>query len=285
MRDQVPGAGLNSTCGVRACFIHRLLSAELSSTSIGSISLIYWSCLKIVWLAIVKSDHRKGLEYSLLLTSAVKEPVFELHAASLNCTVQCSVESTEDQTCVSVLCRFCKGNSHGKAHGCYIANLDGFPASHEKWALYSGVDSSQPSAVWRSGSSFRRWLLWSLHSRSRWPSPGMRPACMKIYFLGHLQGHNLWYCARWTPTVTLACWLCIDCLLSTWNLADQLSKLFSNVTWWRFTFESCRNRIPERGSPTCCWARTLNCLGACLLQIAFSSAELNLPLCAQFLRY
>jgi hypothetical protein len=39
-----------------------------------------------------------------LLTSVVIEPVFELHAASLNCTVQCSVESTEDQSCVSRSC-------------------------------------------------------------------------------------------------------------------------------------------------------------------------------------
>ncbi len=36
----------------------------------------------------------------MLLTSVIIEPVFELHAASLNCTVQCSVESTEDQSCV-----------------------------------------------------------------------------------------------------------------------------------------------------------------------------------------
>jgi hypothetical protein len=26
------------------------------------------------------------------------------------------------------------------------------------------------------------------------------------------------------------CWLCIDCLLNTWNLADQFSKLLSNGT-------------------------------------------------------
>jgi hypothetical protein len=32
------------------------------------------------------------------------EPVVELHAASLNCTVQCGVESTEDQSCVSRCC-------------------------------------------------------------------------------------------------------------------------------------------------------------------------------------
>jgi hypothetical protein len=163
--------------------------------------------------------------------------------------------------CVSVLCRFCKENSHGKAHGCYIASLDGFPFSHEKWAPYSSVDSSQPSAVWGFASSFRLWLLWSLHSRSRWPSPGMRPACMKLYFLGHLQSHNLWCCARWTPTAMFTCCLCIDCLLNTWNLVYQFIKLLSNDTWI-FSFESCRNRIPDGGSPACCCSRTLNYLKA-----------------------
>jgi len=38
--------------------------------------------------------------------------VFELHAASLNCTVQCSVVSTEDQSCVS---RSCVGSAMGAA--------------------------------------------------------------------------------------------------------------------------------------------------------------------------
>jgi len=125
--------------------------------------------------------------------------------------------------CLSVLCRFCKGNSHGKAHGCYIANLDGFPVSHEGWALYSSVDSSQPSAVWRFASRFRLWLLWSLHSHSRWPYPGMRPACMQLFFLGHLQSHILWYCARWTPTVMFTCWLCVGCffrILGIWRISS-----------------------------------------------------------------
>jgi len=40
----------------------------------------------------------------LIAASAIIEPVFELHAASLNCTVQCSVEGTEDQSCVSRSC-------------------------------------------------------------------------------------------------------------------------------------------------------------------------------------
>ncbi len=43
------------------------------------------------------------------------EPVVELHAASLNYTVQCGVElCIADRSCVSVLCRFWKGNIHGK---------------------------------------------------------------------------------------------------------------------------------------------------------------------------
>jgi hypothetical protein len=166
----------------------------------------------------------------------------------------------------------------------YIASLDGFSVSHEKWAPFSSVDSSRPTAVWRFSNSFRLWLLWSLHSRSRWPSSGMRPACMKFYFLGHLQNHSLWYCAKWTPIVMLTCWLCIDSLLNTWNLADQFSKLLSNDTW-SFSFKSCRNRIPDRGSRICCCSKTLNYLKACLLPIAFAPAGLNLPLCAQFLRY
>jgi len=57
-----------------------------------------------VWPAFVKSDHREGLGCSLLLTSVVIGPVFELHAPVLNCAVQCSVESTEDQSCVSRSC-------------------------------------------------------------------------------------------------------------------------------------------------------------------------------------
>ncbi len=106
---------------------------------------------------------------------------------------------------------------------------------------------------------------------------GMPSACKQLYFLGHLQNHNCWYCARWTPTVMFCCFLCIDCLRNTWNLVDQFRKLLFNVTW-SFSFESSWNPIPERGSPTCCCTRTLNYLRACLLQIAFAGAGLNLPL-------
>jgi hypothetical protein len=73
----------------------------------------------------------------------------------------------------------------------------------------------------------------------------------QLYFLGHLQNHNWSYSARWTPTVRFSCWLCIDCLLNTWNLVAQFRKLLSNVTW-SFSFQSSWNRIPARRSPTCC---------------------------------
>jgi hypothetical protein len=105
---------------------------------------------------------------------------------------------------------------------------------------------------------------------------GMPPACKQLYFLGHLQNHNWWYCARWTPTVMFCCLVCIDCLRNTWNLVDQFRKLLSNVTW-SVSIESSWNRIPERGSPPCCCSRTLNYLKACLLQIAVAGAGLNLP--------
>jgi hypothetical protein len=42
-------------------------------------------------------DHRFRWE-------VVVEPVVELHVASLKCTVQCGVESREDQSCVSRCC-------------------------------------------------------------------------------------------------------------------------------------------------------------------------------------
>jgi hypothetical protein len=102
------------------------------------------------------------------------------------------------------------------------------------------------------------------------------PACKQLYFLGYLQNHNWWYCARWTPIVMFCCLVCIDCLRNTWNLVDQFRKLLSNVTW-SVSFESSWNRIPERGSPPCCFSRTLNYLKACLLQIAVAGAGLNLP--------
>jgi hypothetical protein len=205
------------------------------------------------------------------------EPVVELHAASLNCTVQCGVKSVEHQSCGSRCSVIISGSGTctEKSHGRCIAKFDNYQYR---------VNSSQLSVFWRFAINFWLWRLWSLHSGSRWPSLWYATSLQATLFLGHLQNHNWWYCARWTPTVMFSCWLCIDCLLNTWNLVDQFRKLLSNVTW-SFSFESSWNPIPERGSATCCRSRTLNYLKACLRQIAFAWAGLNLPPCAQFLRY
>jgi hypothetical protein len=66
------------------------------------------------------------------------EPVVEIHAASLNCTVQCGVESTEDQSCVSRCCVVIsgRGTSTEESHGRCIAKFDSFQYR---------VDSSQLS--------------------------------------------------------------------------------------------------------------------------------------------
>ncbi len=75
------------------------------------------------------------------------EPVVELHAASLNCTVQCRVESTEDPSCVSRCCVVSgRGTSTEKSHGRYLAKFDSFQYS---------VDSCQLSVFWRFAISFR----------------------------------------------------------------------------------------------------------------------------------
>jgi len=61
------------------------------------------------------------------------EPLVELHVASLNGTVQCGVESTEDQSCVSRCCVVSgRGTSMGNSHGRYLAKFDGFTVSPEK---------------------------------------------------------------------------------------------------------------------------------------------------------
>jgi len=164
---------------------------------------------------------------------------------------------------------------YNRTSGRYLAKFDSFQYS---------VDSSQLSLFWRFAISFRLWLLWSLHSGSRSHLSCMPPACKQLSFLGHLQNHNWWYSARWTPTVMFSCWLCIDRLRNIWTLVDQFRKLLSNVTW-SFSLESSWNPIPERGSPTCCCSRTLNYLKACLLQSTVAGAGLNLPLCALFFRY
>jgi hypothetical protein len=53
-------------------------------------------------------------------SEVIIEPAVELHAASLNCTVQCGVESTqeEDQSSVSRCCVVSgRGTSTEKSHG------------------------------------------------------------------------------------------------------------------------------------------------------------------------
>jgi hypothetical protein len=92
------------------------------------------------------------------------EPGVELHAASLNCTVQCGVESTEDQSCGSRCCVVISGSgtSTEKSHDRCIAKFDSFQYR---------ANSSQLSVFWRFAINFRLWRLWSLHARSRWPSP------------------------------------------------------------------------------------------------------------------
>ncbi len=114
-------------------------------------------------------DLQKKASFHLLVVldqcypwEVIIEPVVELHAASLHCTVQCRVESTEDQSCVSRCCVVSgSGTSTEKSHGRYLAKFDSFQYS---------VDSCQLSVFWRFALNFRLWLLWSLHSGSRWPS-------------------------------------------------------------------------------------------------------------------
>ncbi len=69
--------------------------------------------------------------------------------------------------------------------------------------------------------------------------PSIRPACKQLYFLGHLQNHNWWYCATWTPTFMFSCWLCIDCLLNNWNLVDQFNNELG------VSFEVLVLKVPE----------------------------------------
>jgi hypothetical protein len=65
------------------------------------------------------------------------EPVVELHAASLNCTVQCGAENPGDQSFVSRCCVVSgRGTSTEKSRGRYLAKFDSFQYR---------VDSSQLS--------------------------------------------------------------------------------------------------------------------------------------------
>lgn len=113
----------------------------------------------LVWLAVLDQ---------CLAWEVIVEPVVELHGASLNCTVYCGMESTEDQSCVYRLFRFWAVNIHVSSRGRYFSNFDGYPVSHERWIIYSSVDICQPSLFWRFANRFR---LWILLSRGRWTSP------------------------------------------------------------------------------------------------------------------
>ncbi len=63
----------------------------------------------------------------------IVEPLVEIHAASLNCTVQCGVESIEDQSCVSRCCVVSgRGTSMEISLGSCYAKFDAFPGSLEK---------------------------------------------------------------------------------------------------------------------------------------------------------
>jgi hypothetical protein len=76
------------------------------------------------------------------------EPVVDLHAASMNCTIQCGVENTEDQSCGSRCCVVISGSgtSTEKSHGRCIGKFDSFQYR---------VHSSQLSVFRRFAINFR----------------------------------------------------------------------------------------------------------------------------------
>ncbi len=98
----------------------------------------------------------------------IVESLVEIHAASVNRTLQCGVESKEDQSCVSRCCVVSgRGTSMEISHGSYFYKFDGFPGSLEKRTMYSSVDRSQPSVFSRFVNGFRLWLLLGLRYRRR----------------------------------------------------------------------------------------------------------------------
>jgi hypothetical protein len=151
------------------------------------------------------------------------EPVVDLHAASMNCTIQCGVENTEDQSCGSRCCVVISGSGTSTENhmvgvllsSIVFSTVSIAPNSRCFEGLLLIFDSDDSGVCTLAADDYL---------------PGMLPACKQLYFLGHLQNHNWRYCATWTPTVMFSCWLCIDCLLNSWNLVDQFRKLLSNVT-------------------------------------------------------
>ncbi len=125
-----------------------------------------------------------------------------------------------------VLCRFWNGGRPRKSHtvGILLSSMV-FPSPmrNELCAPASIAPNSRRFDGFLLVSDFDYSGVYTLAADNH--LPGMRP-----YFLGHLQNHNWWYCATWTPTLMFSCWLCIDCLLNNWNLVDQFSKLLSNIT-------------------------------------------------------
>ncbi len=118
------------------------------------------------------------------------EPVVELHAASLNCTVQSCVESTEDQSSVSPCCVVSgRGTSTEKSHGCYTLSSMVFlsPMRNEHCTLASIAPNPRRFEglllVFDSDYSGASILAGDDHLS------GMRPACKQLYFLGHLLNH------------------------------------------------------------------------------------------------
>ncbi len=160
------------------------------------------------------------------------EQVVEHEGASPNYGVQCGVESIEDQSCLYSCCVVSwNGGRPRKSHTVsilLISTVFSSPMRNERCA----PASMAPNSWWFEGfllvfnSDYCGVYIFAADNHL----PGMRPACKQLYFLGHLQNHNWWYCATWTPTLMFSCWLCIDCLLNNWNRVDQFSKLLSSIT-------------------------------------------------------
>jgi hypothetical protein len=156
------------------------------------------------------------------------EQVVEHEGASLNYGVQCGVESIENQSCFCLCCVVSwNGGRPRKSRTVgilLILTVFPSPMRNERCAPTSMAPNS-----WR----FEGFLLVFNSDYCGvyiFPAdnhlPGMRPACKQLYFLGHLQNHNWWYCAAWTPTLMFSCWLCIHYLLNNWNLWISSANCF-----------------------------------------------------------
>jgi len=158
--------------------------------------------------------------------------VVKHEGASPNYGVQCGAENIEDQSCLCSCCIVSWNGGHPqKSHTVgilLISTVFPFPMRNERCAPASMAPNS-----WRFegfllifDSNYCGVYIFAADNHLL----GMRLACKQLYFLGHLQNHNWWYCATWTPNLMFSCWLCIDYLLNNWNLLDQFSKLLSSIT-------------------------------------------------------